>query len=206
MRTREKVKAIVFVVTFVWVGIFQMASEEFLVLETSVVWAQKKNDKPQEGPQEEVKPAEAPKLPERPKTINLEKLRMMEKIERKTRELKKREKEIGVKETQLKALEAKIREDLQKIEVALQKSKELIGVSTDLREENLASLVKIYSAMRPEDAAPLISALNEKIAVQIISKMKSKIAGQVMSKLDTQAAKKISEKIVGADLFADGKK
>ena len=147
-----------------------------------------------------------PKLPERPKTVSLETLRMMEKIEIKTRELKKREEQIRIREAQVKKLEARVKEDLQKIEAALKKSQELMNVSTDLREENLDSLVKIYSAMRPDDAAPLVAALDEKIAIQILSRMKSKIAGQVMGKLDTQSAKKLSEKIIGTDVFGRDKK
>ena len=146
------------------------------------------------------------KSPKRPKTINLEALRMMEKIEMKAKELKKREEQVQIREAQLKTLEAEVKKDLQKIEAALEKSKELMNVSTNLREENLKSLVKIYSSMRPDDAAPLVAALDEKIAIQILSRMKSKIAGQVMGKLDTQSAKKLSEKIIGTDIFGKAKK
>ena len=170
----------------------------------ALLYAQTENasteeEKPQEST---VQPS---KLPKRSKSISLETLRMMEKIEIKTRELKKREEEIRIREDQLKTLEAKLKQDLQKIETALKKSKELMNVSTDLREENLNSLVKIYSAMRPDDAAPLVAALDEKIAIQILSRMKSKIAGKVMGKLETSAAKKLSEKIVGADIFGKDK-
>ncbi|MFQ5717180.1 MAG: MotE family protein [Nitrospinales bacterium] len=136
-------------------------------------------------------------LKARPRSVNLETLRMMETIERKTKDLKRREAELQAKEQQLRELEKKVREDLRKIELALTKSQELLGISENLKAENLNSLVKIYSSMGPAAAAALVSQLDERIAVQIISKMKSKIAGQVLSQLDTKVAKKISEKIVG---------
>jgi len=177
----------------------------FSFVTVSLLYAQTENAlTEQKKPQEST--VQPRKLPKRSKTISLETLRMMEKIEIKTRELKKREEKIRIREDQLKTLEAKVKQDLQKIEIALKKSKELMNVSTDLREENINSLVKIYSAMRPDDAAPLVAALDEKIAIQILSRMKSKIAGKVMGKLETSAAKKLSEKIVGADIFGKGKK
>lgn len=144
--------------------------------------------------------APPPSEPRRAQPVSLETLRLMEKIEQKTRELKKREEEVRVKEQQLKSLEQKVRADLQETNKAVKRFEELLGISEGAHEEKLDSLAKMYSSMRPEDAAPLLEAIDEKIAIQLISRMKAKIAGQVMSRLNTKVAKSISEKIAGADL------
>ncbi len=139
----------------------------------------------------------APVLPPAQAKISPETLRMLEVIEKKNRELKNREEKMRVKEETLKNLELKLQADLKKIDNALAKSREEFGMRRNFVDKNLDSLVKVYSAMKPADAANLLGALDEDISVQIISRMKHKTAGSVMGKMDTQVAKKISEKIAG---------
>ncbi len=152
------------------------------------------------APSEEKESAQekpAPVLPPVQAKISPETLRMLEVIEKKNRELKNREERLQVKEQTLKNLELKLQADLQKIDDALAKSREEFGMRRNFVDKNLDSLVNVYSAMKPADAANLLGALDEDIAVQIVSRMKSKTAGSVMGKMDTLVAKKISEKIAG---------
>jgi len=128
---------------------------------------------------------------------SLETFRMLEMIQKKNRELKKREEELALREKNLKELEKQIKADLQKVEEALSRSEELVGIKRDLIEKNVNALVKVYSSMKPTEAAPLLEQMDEGIAIQIISKMKSKDAGKVLGKMNTQVAKNITEKIAG---------
>lgn len=157
----------------------------------------KKGDIPGEVSEEEVVAPQEVKLPQQAPAISPETFRMIAMIERKNTELKKREEELRVKEQQLNALERKISQDIQKIEDALARSQEQIGLQKDLIQENVDSLIKVYSSMKPAEAATLLEAINEDLALQIISGMKSKIAGQVLSQLDVKVAKNISEKLAG---------
>ena len=91
MRIRKSIKVFLVIPAFIGMLCLEMVSDEFWGLSSTVVWAQKEESKTKEAsPEQEVKPVQVPKLPERPKTINVETLRMMEKIEGKTKELKKR--------------------------------------------------------------------------------------------------------------------
>ena len=132
----------------------------------------------------------------RPQNVNFETLRLIERIETKTKELKKREEAVKLKEQQLKDLEKKVKKDLKQIENAINQGQVLLGISEDLNQENLLNLVKIYSAMPPANAALLIGVLDGRIAIPIISKMKSKIAAKILSQMDPKAVKVISEKLV----------
>jgi len=145
-------------------------------------------------------PPAAPKkieLPDQSPAIHPETFRMIETIERKNRELKKREEEILLKEEQLKFLEAKILSDLDRIENALARSQELLGIQNERVVKNIKALVKAYSAMKPKEAAKLLEAVDEELAIQIISGMKGKVAGKVLSQLNVKVAKSISEKLAG---------
>jgi len=136
-------------------------------------------------------------LPDQAPAVNPETFRMIETIENKNRELKKREEELRLKEVRLEALEAKVRKDLEKIEKSISESKEQMGAQDEKTKENVDALIKVYSSMKPEEAANLIEAIDEDLALKIVSGMKSKIAGQVLSKVDVKVAKQISEKLAG---------
>ena len=136
-------------------------------------------------------------LPGQVSGVSPETFRMIEIIENKNRELKKREEELRIKEVRLEALEAKVRKDLEKIEKSISESKEQMGLQDEKTKENVAALIKVYSSMKPQEAANLVEAVDEDLALKIVSGMKSKIAGQVLSKLDVQVAKRISEKLAG---------
>ena len=168
--------------------------------ETEKVREEKKIS-PLEPQKEEVQEKEKIQLPGQmpavsPETFS-ETFRMIETIENKNRELKKREEELRIKQTRLEALEAKVRKDLDKIEKNISESKKQMGIQDEKTKENVEALIKVYSSMKPEDAANLVEAIDEGLALQIISGMKSKIAGQVLSNLDVKVAKRISENLAG---------
>ncbi|QPJ65177.1 MAG: hypothetical protein G3M78_07155 [Candidatus Nitrohelix vancouverensis] len=137
------------------------------------------------------------KLPEHKAVISPETFRMIEMIEKKNRELKKKEEELKVKEQQLQALEQKVRQELREINLALAKSERQIGIKNEQVAQNIESLIKVYSSMKPEEAANILEAVDEELAIQIITGMKAQIAGQVLSQLNVKIAKAISERMVG---------
>jgi flagellar motility protein MotE (MotC chaperone) len=145
------------------------------------------------------------KLPEQRAVISPETFRMIEMIEKKNRELQQKEEELKNRELQLKKLELKLREDLQKINLALAKSDEQLGLKDERTRQNIDSLIKVYSSMKPEEAASILEALDEDLAIKIISGMKSQTAGQVLSQLNVKIAKTISERLAGKILKDDAK-
>ena len=151
---------------------------------------EKQNDTKKEKKNKVVLPTEMP-------AVNPETFRMIETIEKKNRELKLREEELRVKELKIKAIEAKVNKDLEKIEKGLSQSKEQLGDQEKKNKKNVEALIKVYSSMKPGEAATLIEAIDGDLALKIVSGMKSKIAGKVLSKLDVKVAKRISETLAG---------
>ena len=164
------------------------------LLAGSWTYAQNSQITPEPTPKTQTEP---PQLPTQPASVSPETLRLLEMIERKNRDLKKREEELLLKEKNLEALEKKVLSDLQKIEEALARSEEMVGIKKDLIEKNVKALVKAYSNMKPVQAAALLEEMDESIAIIIISRMKSRVAGKVLGAMNTKIAKGISEKIAG---------
>jgi len=136
-------------------------------------------------------------LPTEMPATKSETFRMFETIKKKNQELKRREEELKIKELKLKEIEAKVSKNLEKIEKRISKSKQQLGIQEEKTKENVQALVKVYSSMKPGEAAKLIEAIDEDLALKIVSGMKSKIAGQVLSQLDVKVAKRISETLAG---------
>ena len=136
-------------------------------------------------------------LPTKMPAVNPETFRLIETIEKKSRELKNREEELRIKELKIKAIEAKVSKDLEKIEKELSKSKQQIGIQDEITKKNVEALIKVYSSMKPDEAANLIEAIDDDLALKIVSGMKSKIAAKVLSQLDVKIAKRISETLAG---------
>ena len=142
-------------------------------------------------------------LPTKMPAIKPETFRMFETIEKKNRELKRREEELRIKELRIKEIEAKVSRDLEKIEKGISESKQQLGMQDEKTKENVQSLIKVYSSMKPEEAAGLIEAIDDDLALKIVAGMKSKIAGKVLSKLDVKVAKRISETLAGKKMKDD---
>lgn len=138
-----------------------------------------------------------PHLPKISSTTNSETLRLLEIIERKNKDLERREAELLAKEENLKTLKLKIHEDLQMIEKAMARSEELAGAKKGMIEENITSLAKVYSSMKPAQAAAILDTVDESIALHIISRMKSRDSGRILGKMNRAVAKNISERLAG---------
>jgi len=181
---------------------------DLLSLQANPAFAQEETPSLESNPSPTEKETQLKKkvaLPDPVPGISPETFRMIEMIEKKNRDLKRREAQITIKERRLKTLEQNILKDLKKIEDAIARSERQIGIQKNLIKENVAGLIKAYSAMKPQEAARLLEIINEDLAIQILSGMKSKVAGQVLSKLNVKVAKNISEKMAGRRKPSDKK-
>ena len=89
---------------------------------------------------QEAKEKEKVRLPGQTPAVSPETFRMIEIIENKNREIKKKEEELRLKEVRLEALEDKILKDLKKIEKSISESKEQMGAQDAKTKANVNSL------------------------------------------------------------------
>ena len=191
---------------FIATSIFFLVGKAFDLQPSDIAYAQvemldgKTEDKRNTTDEPILEEEKKVELPTKMPTVNPETFRMFETIEKKNRELKRREEELRIKELRIKAIETKVSKDLEKIEKGISESKQQLGIQDEKTKENVEALVKVYSSMKPEEAANLIEAIDDDLALRIVAGMKSKIAGKVLSKLDVKVAKRISETLAGKKL------
>ena len=63
-------------------------------------------------------------------------------------------------------------------------------------DQQFKHLIKVYSAMKPQNAAELIEKLDIKLAIKLLSKMKGDDVGKILSFVKIDKAAKISEGLV----------
>jgi flagellar motility protein MotE (MotC chaperone) len=88
------------------------------------------------------------------------------------------EKRVDDKITQLKSLQARI--------------EALLGQRDAKETEQLDSLVKVYTAMKPKDAARIFSALDDSVRIGVAGRMKPDIMAGILAALPAEVAQKLT--------------
>ena len=115
-----------------------------------------------------------------------------------------KEKELDEREARLVDLEAKLqleKQELDKKIQTLEQTRRDIASKLENRvaadEENITKLVGVYSNMKPQTAAQVISKLDDELAINILKRMKKQEAGSILNFIDAEKAKVLSEKYSG---------
>lgn len=114
-------------------------------------------------------------------------------------QIEKEEKRIKEKKAELIAIQDDINKKIAELtklrdEIKSEKTRKKIA-----EEQQFKHLVKIYSAMKPQNAADLIEKLDIKLAIELLSKMKGEDVGKILSFVKIEKAAKISEGLIKQD-------
>lgn len=129
-------------------------------------------------------------IPTRKEIEYLQKLgQRREELERRSRELDDREKLLEAVEMRITERTESLKKIEETIEIALKKH-------DDIEKAQVESLVKIYSAMKPKDAANIFNNLDGDVLVVIVEKMKERNMGAILAKMDLDKAKKLTMTLI----------
>ena len=81
---------------------------------------------------------------------------------------------------------------LQTLVAELEGSQEDFGVQ---REESIAKLAKLYEAMKPAKAAPILETLDPDTVLEILSRMKARQAAKMLAAMNPALASEISHRM-----------
>lgn len=114
-------------------------------------------------------------------------------IEQKKAELDEREAAVKREEERIAALRREADQRIEKYTKLLAKIEDALKRLEAAKTERMQSVVKLYEAMPPEEAAARISELDEETALVIIKGMKSRKAGVVMSFMEPKKAAELTQ-------------
>lgn len=111
-----------------------------------------------------------------------------------------RAKEIDKRAIQLKVAEKEIDKKLQQLKEYEQRLSKLINQYTEKEQENINSLVKLYSSMKPKDAARIFNALDLEITVAILKGMKPSTSSAILSAMSSDRVQAITAELIGNNI------
>jgi flagellar motility protein MotE (MotC chaperone) len=153
--------------------------------------------------QAEQKPAPAaPSAPDAsdttvdPQTMSQSEIDVLQQLSRRRAALDQRAGELDQREVLLQATEKRIDEKIAKLQ-DLEKSIE-VGVQKENAEDDahLQSLVKIYEAMKPRDAAQIFEQLDMPVLLSVLQRMKELKTAPILAAMDPAKAKAVTTALV----------
>jgi len=109
------------------------------------------------------------------------------------RDANRREAELAAKESALKAMEKSVDDKLAELKRVEASLKKLLDEADSLKDARIKRQVDTYMAMKPKQAAEVLSNMDQELAVKILTGMKPKVAGEIMTYVKTDKAAKLTE-------------
>lgn len=115
----------------------------------------------------------------------------------KEKELVERERKIAEMEEKLQQAKTEMDKKLEQLDQMRREIASRLESRVVQDDANIEKLVGVYSNMKPQSAAVVISKLDEELAISVLRKMKKQDAGSILNYMDAQKAKVLSEKYSG---------
>jgi flagellar motility protein MotE (MotC chaperone) len=110
-----------------------------------------------------------------------------------SKDANRREAELAAKESALTAMEKSIDDKLAELKRVEASIKKLLDQADTLKDARIKRQVDTYTAMKPKQAAEVLSNMDQELAVKILTGMKPKVAGEIMGYVKTDKAAKLTE-------------
>ncbi|MCQ2915071.1 MAG: hypothetical protein MJ247_07765 [Alphaproteobacteria bacterium] len=132
--------------------------------------------------------SEGPNTQEPGKSFSQFELEILQNLAKRREELDVREREIEQKIGVIKAAEAQIEGKIAKLNELKDTISELVGLYNEKEKNKINNLVKIYSSMKPKEAARLFDQMEMEQLLPVFENMKEAKAAPVLALMDSQKA------------------
>lgn len=116
----------------------------------------------------------------------------LQKLSKRRAELDRRKRQLDDREKLLEAVELRIVERTNSLKKIKETIEAALAKHAKREKAQLDSLVKIYSAMKPKEAAQIFNSLDDDVLLAIVENMKEKKMGAILAKMSLDKAKKLT--------------
>jgi flagellar motility protein MotE (MotC chaperone) len=124
-------------------------------------------------------------------------LRVLQSLQARRGQLDQREQALQTELALLQAAETKVDAKLKAFNELKAQVQGLMGEADQKQADEVDRLVKVYSDMKPKDAAAVMTQLDDKVRIPVAAKMKERVLALVLSQMTPVEAKKLTEKLAG---------
>ncbi len=135
---------------------------------------------------------EQSRFPADPFALTNEELEILQSLAERRAKLDQREREIERRLAILAAAETRIEEKIARLE-ALRQTIETATADGEARhEERIASLARIYTAMKPKEAAKIFETMEMSVLLDLLSQMRERKSAAILAKMDPSRAQAVT--------------
>lgn len=126
-------------------------------------------------------------------------LDLLESLAQRRKQLNEREAALRLKENLLQAAERQIDERIGQLKTLEAKIQTKLKKQDALNDQQYRRLVKIYSSMKPKEAARIFNGLKMPILVDLMRSMKAAAGSQILAKMNAEKARELTLMLVAKD-------
>lgn len=161
---------------------------------TSTSFSEPTGDAPADG-------IEATGFPADPFALTNEELEILQSLAERRAELEQREHEIERRLTILAAAETRIEEKIERLEALRQKIEGATADSEAHHDERIASLSRIYAAMKPKEAAKIFESMEMAVLLDLLSQMRERKSAAILAKMDPNRAQAVTLQLAQREML-----
>jgi flagellar motility protein MotE (MotC chaperone) len=106
--------------------------------------------------------------------------------------LEQRQRDLGLRANIIAATEKRVDGKIGELKALQAKIEALLGQRDAKELEQLDGLVKVYTAMKPKDAARIFASLDDSVRLGVAGRMKPDVVAGIMAALPAEVAQKLS--------------
>lgn len=117
---------------------------------------------------------------------------MIESLVKRRRDLERRERALDEREAFLVITEKRVDDKLAELQALKGQLVGLLDQLDEERREQIESLVKIYAAMKPKDAARILENLDRDVLLDVVENMQENKIAPILAEMDSEIAKEVT--------------
>jgi flagellar motility protein MotE (MotC chaperone) len=117
---------------------------------------------------------------------------VLQSLSKRRAEIDKREEALSQREALLKAASLEVDRKVTELNKLKGEIEDLLGKQQQMQEERLASLVKIYEAMKPKEAARIFDTLEMDVLLAVVGRMNERKLSPVLASMDPEKARLVT--------------
>lgn len=138
-----------------------------------------------------------------PSTLTKTEIEVLSRLSERRTEVEKRERELEAKDGLLKAAETRIDGKIAQLQDLEKNIKGLLQQYDGQKQQEVDQLVRIYSAMKPKEAAQIFETLDMPILLSLVQKMNTNKVAPIMAQMTPAKATALTEEITSRKALAN---
>ena len=154
--------------------------------------AEPKVSEPTEGEPEATPTFQKADLRPDPFELTDEEIEILQSLAERREILDERERDLERRTAVLAAAEARIEEKIAKLESLRASIEQLVAENEKRNDAQIESLSKIYSAMKPKEAANIFESLEIEVVLSVLGRMKERTSAAILAKMNPTRAQAVT--------------